>query len=52
MEVDVNKRLTAIDALQHKWINKKVPNPVFDEANVEIARETLSNLTNFRVSDI
>ena len=44
---DVTQRLSAAEAIKHKWIERKVHHNEFD---VEAARETLSNLHEFRVS--
>lgn len=45
MERDQDKRLTASQALKHKWIQRKVHH----EFDVEIAKETFQNLLDFRV---
>lgn len=44
MERDVDKRLSATQALQHSWLQTKVPNQ-FDE---NMAKKALNNLTLFR----
>jgi serine/threonine protein kinase len=41
MERDVDKRLSATQALQHSWLQTKVPNQ-FDE---NMAKKALNNLT-------
>ena len=45
LESDPNKRISASDALQHKWIKNNAQNERVDR---QIATKTLSNLKNFR----
>ena len=46
MEKDPSKRISASDALQHRWIQQKVKTK-FDK---QIAINSISELSNFRVS--
>jgi len=46
LEYDPAKRITAGDALQHKWIKNFA---VAEKVEKTIATKTLSNLKNFRV---
>jgi len=47
MEFDYNKRLSANEALDHPWIQKKVKS----HFNAEMATAALSNLNNFTASE-
>lgn len=46
LEYDPSKRISAGDALQHKWIKKHAAG---DKVEKTVASKTLSNLKNFRV---
>lgn len=41
------KRISALDAMNHTWIKKMAS---IDKVNKEVAKKTLQNLQNFRVS--
>jgi serine/threonine protein kinase len=43
------ERISAMDALQHPWLKKMVN---VEKVKTEVAKRTLSNLRNFRVSKI
>ena len=46
LDYDHTKRISAADALQHKWIKM---NTSGDKVEKTFAKKTLSNLKNFRV---
>lgn len=48
MERDPDKRLSAVQALKHSWLQRKV----HTEFDVDLAKETIANLKDFRVSQI
>jgi hypothetical protein len=43
---DSEKRISALDALNHPWIKRKA---TVEKVNKEVAMKTLKNLQNFRV---
>jgi serine/threonine protein kinase len=46
LEYEPSKRISAADALQHKWIKTHTST---EKVEKQLAKKTLSNLKNFRV---
>ena len=48
MTKDVNRRLTAVEALAHPWIKSKVKTTF----NADLAAQAVNNLSTFKVSPL